>query len=314
MDNILKLATHNGQFHADEVLACVIIKEIKPSIVIIRTRDQEVIDKCDIVVDVGGVYDPDKQKFDHHQKGCNEMFEEYNGKGTIIPMSSAGMVWKHYGKQYLECRNVKKDKIDELWKSFYYFFVREVDAIDNGVKQHSEKGNYFINTNLSTMINKINNIDANDHDKQQIQFNEAINYTTSVVNIILKNLLDKYDNDIEYKKDYKLIETAFITAAATDYPEILIIKEPCNNWRLCVKQYEKYNPSKFKFIVHVNEDKWCVKTISDNFEPRQKIKTKDELVNLIKNNDQIEFVHQKQFIGVAHTLDVAFEMARLSLL
>jgi len=35
---------------------------------IVRTRDQTVLDTCDIVVDVGGVYDPKKERFDHHQR------------------------------------------------------------------------------------------------------------------------------------------------------------------------------------------------------------------------------------------------------
>lgn len=36
--------------------------------VIIRTRDTAELDLCDVVVDVGGVYDPDKHRFDHHQR------------------------------------------------------------------------------------------------------------------------------------------------------------------------------------------------------------------------------------------------------
>lgn len=33
-----------------------------------RTRDQKLLDECDIVVDVGGVFDPERRRFDHHQK------------------------------------------------------------------------------------------------------------------------------------------------------------------------------------------------------------------------------------------------------
>ena len=35
---------------------------------IVRSRDQTVLDTCDIVVDVGGVYDPSMQRYDHHQR------------------------------------------------------------------------------------------------------------------------------------------------------------------------------------------------------------------------------------------------------
>lgn len=34
---------------------------------LIRTRDPAKLDKCSVVVDVGGVYDPMEHKYDHHQ-------------------------------------------------------------------------------------------------------------------------------------------------------------------------------------------------------------------------------------------------------
>lgn len=35
---------------------------------IVRSRDQAVLDTCDLVVDVGGVYEPSRHRYDHHQK------------------------------------------------------------------------------------------------------------------------------------------------------------------------------------------------------------------------------------------------------
>lgn len=34
---------------------------------LVRTRDPNKLADCDVVVDVGGVYDADKFRFDHHQ-------------------------------------------------------------------------------------------------------------------------------------------------------------------------------------------------------------------------------------------------------
>ncbi|VDH93711.1 Hypothetical predicted protein [Mytilus galloprovincialis] len=66
----MKIGTHNGSFHCDEVLACFLLKQLPTykDAEIIRTRDQKVLDTCDIVVDVGGIFDPSKNRFDHHQK------------------------------------------------------------------------------------------------------------------------------------------------------------------------------------------------------------------------------------------------------
>ena len=64
------IGTHNGKFHCDEVLACWLLKTLPEyqQAQIVRTRNSEELDKCDIVVDVGGVYNPGKHRYDHHQR------------------------------------------------------------------------------------------------------------------------------------------------------------------------------------------------------------------------------------------------------
>lgn len=34
----------------------------------VRTRDPERLAECDVVVDVGGEYDPERHRYDHHQR------------------------------------------------------------------------------------------------------------------------------------------------------------------------------------------------------------------------------------------------------
>jgi len=58
-----------------------------------RSRDPAVLDTCDVVVDVGAIYDESKQRFDHHQRGFTEVF----GHGFTTKLSSAGLIYK-YGK------------------------------------------------------------------------------------------------------------------------------------------------------------------------------------------------------------------------
>lgn len=57
---------------------------------LVRSRDPAILDKCDIVVDVGAVYDHEKKRYDHHQRG----FEEVLGLGFNTKLSSAGLVYK----------------------------------------------------------------------------------------------------------------------------------------------------------------------------------------------------------------------------
>ena len=65
-----KIGTHNGTFHCDEALACFMLKQLPEykHADIVRTRNPEELAKCDVVVDVGGVYDPEKHRYDHHQR------------------------------------------------------------------------------------------------------------------------------------------------------------------------------------------------------------------------------------------------------
>lgn len=48
------------------------------------------METLDAVLDVGGVYDPSSDCYDHHQKG----FEEVFGHGFNTKLSSAGLVYK----------------------------------------------------------------------------------------------------------------------------------------------------------------------------------------------------------------------------
>lgn len=68
------IGTHSGTFHCDEVLACYFLSK-HPDFVnhtVLRTRDQHLLDQCDIVVDVGSIFDPSKKRYDHHQNTFNE--------------------------------------------------------------------------------------------------------------------------------------------------------------------------------------------------------------------------------------------------
>ena len=54
-----KIGTHDGAFHCVEVLACAMLKLLPEynNAQIVRTRNPELLAECDVVVDVGAVYD-----------------------------------------------------------------------------------------------------------------------------------------------------------------------------------------------------------------------------------------------------------------
>lgn len=83
------IGTHSGTFHCDEVLAVFLLGQLPEfqNHKLLRTRDQQLLDQCDIVVDVGSVFDPTKKRYDHHQNTFNESFSslrpELGTNGTV---------------------------------------------------------------------------------------------------------------------------------------------------------------------------------------------------------------------------------------
>lgn len=107
--------THDGTFHADDVSACALLlvfDQIDRD-QIYRTRDEEILAKCEYVCDVGGIYDPAIKRFDHHQN-------DYTG-----PLSSAGMILK-----FLKNEGVIEEP---LYHYLNHGMVIGIDAHDNGI-------------------------------------------------------------------------------------------------------------------------------------------------------------------------------------
>ncbi len=115
----MKIVTHNGRFHTDDLLAVSTLLMKFPDADVVRSRDEMVIESADVVVDVGHINDPAKLRFDHHQPGGAG--EHHNG----IPYASFGLVWKKFGEEL--CGSSEAMKIVEE------NIVMPVDAIDNGV-------------------------------------------------------------------------------------------------------------------------------------------------------------------------------------
>jgi uncharacterized UPF0160 family protein len=117
---------------------------------IVRSRDPAILDQCDILVDVGGVYgmrfanyldyilDASKFRFDHHQRGFEERMK-IGSKEYMTKLSSAGLIYKHFGKEVVqsflaEWKTTADQKVvDLLYRKMYDEFVEAFDGIDNGV-------------------------------------------------------------------------------------------------------------------------------------------------------------------------------------
>jgi uncharacterized UPF0160 family protein len=117
----MQVATHPGNFHADDVFAVAALRLAASNgiaVEILRTRDEKLQAAADMRVDVGGRSDPETGDFDHHQKGGAG--ERANG----IRYASFGLVWRAFGAQ-IAGSEAAASSIDER-------LVQGVDANDTG--------------------------------------------------------------------------------------------------------------------------------------------------------------------------------------
>ncbi|WP_210493138.1 MYG1 family protein [Patulibacter sp. SYSU D01012] len=113
----LRVGTHSGSFHADEVFALATLRLARGPLEIVRSRDPQVLATCTLRVDVGRRYDPAGGDFDHHQ---GDVGERANG----IRYASFGLVWKEHGREIAGS--------DEVAAAIDVQLVAPIDAGDNG--------------------------------------------------------------------------------------------------------------------------------------------------------------------------------------
>lgn len=117
------LTTHAGGFHSDDIFACATLELLLDargeSYTVMRSLDEKIFETSDYVFDIGGVYDPQKNRFDHHQR------EGAGKRENGIPYATFGLVWKEYGE--VVCQN------KEVALTIDRQIVQPIDANDNGL-------------------------------------------------------------------------------------------------------------------------------------------------------------------------------------
>lgn len=114
IENIKKIIVHGGVFHADDVLAVALLRNLGCEAPVGRVfKAPEKVEEGTLVLDIGGEYDG-ISRFDHHQNDCPI---RYNG----VKYAAFGLLVKALGI----CEEQGFESFDEK-------FVCGVDARDNG--------------------------------------------------------------------------------------------------------------------------------------------------------------------------------------
>jgi uncharacterized UPF0160 family protein len=317
------IATHNGTFHADEVTAYAILNYLFPNNELIRTRESEIIHKANIVIDVGQVYDQTNHRYDHHQSSFNQSIDNQ----SQITLSSAGLIYKHFGDQLLDkfCTENKIEKNEKAYNDIYYRLIAEIDAHDNGIRQYSDnfyeqiangeiKQKFFMNLSFGQIISKLNTQDPSNDEEQDKAFKKAVSLAWDILSINIKHYFQSQTN---FANDYVIMEQAMKNRFNDHISgKIVIVEQNCINWRKCLGIYEGEHPDepKISFIVYKGNNSWNVRAISDQlFINRENLLPTEEMLKSVKVPDDIIFVHVKLFIAASKTIQTAIEMAIVSL-
>lgn len=320
-----RVGTHSGSFHFDEALGCFLIR-LTPKFAnshIIRTRDPQVLDSLDAVLDVGGVYDPSRDRYDHHQKG----FEEVFGHGFCTKLSSAGLVYKHYGKEII----AKELQLDQahphvhcLFLAVYKNFIEAIDAIDNGINQYNTdvSPKYIINTSLSSRVGRLN-LEWTDPDQSAEKENEAFQRAMTLAgNELLESIHFHAKSWLPARSI--VMECLAARAEIDSSGEIMVLWKSCP-WKLHIFELEeemKVVPST-KYVIYEDDRRasWKVQAVAvgpDKFDSRKPLPCQwrgleGKELSSITGLPGCVFVHMSGFIGGNQTYEGALEMARASL-
>jgi uncharacterized UPF0160 family protein len=291
------VVTHSGYFHTDEVFAITMLKRIFNINKIYRTRDAKFITEFDgYVVDVGGVYDPVNLRFDHHQTTMNDDLYD-----SGVPMSSCGLIYKHYGKRLLEHHDseLSDTDIDTIHKKFYHIFVKEVDANDNGVSittgyQH-----------IGRAISNFNKDPANE-EEQLSAFYDALKFCNGVMFREINRL-------IEAHKAFSVDEGVVLESMKSSPAGILVLTESCNPYPVLAK-HDPNNDYKLVVMPFKEKEKtlWSVKTRQiKRFTNLVDLPSQETAENLIGKD--LVFIHKKLFIGRTLTKESAIKICEKAL-
>ncbi|KFG86764.1 MYG1 protein [Metarhizium anisopliae] len=329
-----KIGTHNGHFHADEALAVHMLRMLPTyhHSPLIRTRDPDLLAACHTVVDVGGEYDAQRNRYDHHQRGFTTTFP-----GRRTKLSSAGLVFKHFGRAIIAQKlgaGVPQDapEVDLLHDKLYESFVEALDAHDNGIsvydpagisaagleKRYSEGG-----FTLGAVVGRLNPNwnDERPSDPDEAQAAEDARFCKASLRIG-----EEFERDLDYYATAWLparsvVQKAFDKRSEFD-PEgrVLVFEGQSVPWKDHLYTLEDGKPTVL-YVLYPESTapgaKWriqCVPESKDSFVSRKPLPEawrgfRDQELDSISGIEGCVFVHAAGFIGGNKTFEGVKKMA-----
>lgn len=299
--NLVRLGTHDGNFHGDDVLAMAILSTLYPYHQIIRSRDPDLLDLCDILVDVGGHYDHHGKRYDHH------LHNPPLDKNKHV-LSSAGLIWRHYSTDYLTAIGIPKSfdyqqktihLMNEIDRNINTHWIVPIDRLDNGVTQGF--------TAISEVVRAMR---PTDPQKTEASFNQAFLDTVSMVAHLFKRACF-------HSADHIIAKTKCMMGKKTllEEGQIVISEYPVHSIKAYVDSVVhfviypsfEYKDSDAGFVIRLIQN--ADKEYRTPF-PESVLGLRSDAIKQVLNIDGISYVHHAGFMALADTEENAITLCR----
>lgn len=283
--------THGGRFHADEVMATVILEKLFGDLTVYRAQKvPNDLNENVIVYDIG------LGPLDHHQKGGNGARE--NG----VPYAACGLIWKKFGPKLVE------DTCDPnfVWRMVDKKLIQGIDAIDNNVMPKAEYSAQPLS--LSSVISSFNsNWDMNEDS------DEAFSKAVSFAEIVFDNIL-KYE--ISKANAREIVDEAIEKSEG----HIMILNK-CVPWKHYIYLSKNSKASQIRFVIYPSDRggyHWqCVPDKQNGFGQRKKVPEEWKGLNgynlqKVTGVKTATFCHPAGFVGGAETFEDALALAKIA--
>eukprot|EP01017_Pseudomicrothorax_dubius_P026872 TRINITY_DN3037_c0_g3_i1.p1 TRINITY_DN3037_c0_g3~~TRINITY_DN3037_c0_g3_i1.p1 ORF type:complete len:355 (+),score=83.55 TRINITY_DN3037_c0_g3_i1:120-1184(+) len=339
-----RIGTHDGAFHMDEVLGCALLTRYTSEYAgaeIIRTRDKSILDTLDIVIDVGGQYIPEKNRLDHHQR---EFTETWSSLYPTVKLSSAGLVYKHFGHEILAnaLQRLYQDRIKPIeasisitvpdfsdkntvnliFERLYKNLFLVVDAIDNGVEAYPKdtKPLYKNSTGLEARVGRCNPPWFDENPDYYKCFSEAMKIAED------EFLCQLYNIAFIWLPSKKIVEKAVEDRLNFHPSGAMIFLDTSCPWKDHLYDIERelaLPEQHLKYVIYTDRVSktyriQCVSDEKSTFTSRLPLHKKwrgvpVQELRTISGIADIVFVHATGFIGGAASLESVKKMGELTL-
>ena len=289
------IVTHSSSFHTDDVFAVatlLLVLEKDHEVEVIRSRDRSIIEKADYVVDVGDIYDPSKNRFDHHQAGGAG--ERANG----VPYAGFGLVWKEFGESLCGSKEIAEE-IDKK-------IVQPIDGPDNGFG--------FMKSNIPDIfsfdVGSMTHLFSPTWDEKDADLYKIFIKLVSYAKVILERMIKVGKDDLEARN-------ILISTYNNTKDKRLIFSDEGFPWEAVLAKFPEP-----LFVIYENKDKnWTIKGIRNDastFELRKKLPEswagkRDEELEKITGIPGSIFCHRQRFMAVNKTKEGILKMAEIAL-